>query len=288
MCEDPRVHVVGEIDGRWVVPLAGACFALAARSDRDESARASIYGEGQTLIVVVNLADGRVASRFISNPESLALTLDALLSIPHPGLEKSPKPRPAGPLVSDPDSPKGAPDLGPAVSERGSAMGIDGGVAFGPRVGGPGPEVAVSLSGYAQLRIRAWLVGMGLRGDLVRFRAGDLPPLFEMDTLALALTVARRFSGRVGSFDLGLSPRLVLDTQSAQLVTGEIADSSTDVRCAVFGRLGWGRGAFRLLIEGDLELSPGNLRRDRRIDPSLPILPGWTAGLAAGVTWAEP
>ncbi|MEP6651991.1 MAG: hypothetical protein ABJA82_01450 [Myxococcales bacterium] len=289
VCGDSRVRIIGSPEARWVDPIFRACATLSLMGDRDESAQVRLFVDGPDVLVQVSLEDGRSASRVVHSPEDLEVTLEALLSVP-PVLRgvsrraapatKTPADDPELPVYDEPTAQPGAWD---------DALGLEAGATIGPRLAGPGPQIAASVSGFAQLRLRSWLFGMGMRGDIVEARRGESPPAFEMDTIAIALTMAQRVRLSSSYVDLGVSPRFILDTQSAEIGKGaETSDSKTDVRLALFARLGWGSSKLRLLLEGDVEVSPGHLRRDTRIDPMFPLLPTWTAGVGIGASWSQP
>jgi hypothetical protein len=147
-------------------------------------------------------------------------------------------------------------------------------------------------AGFAQLRAKDWLFGMSVRWDVLQLKSDVAVSNFEMETLAAGLSVARRFRPRFGQMDLGVSPRLVAETQSFQGTSaaemGEQADTQTDVRIGSFARAAFGGAPLRFFMELDAELSPGRLRRDIRIHPALPPLPSWSAGIGLGVMWGEP
>jgi hypothetical protein len=167
------------------------------------------------------------------------------------------------------------------------------GGAAGGRVAGH-RYVSFAPGGFAQLRVDSWLFGMTARWDAVQVRSSTSVPNFEMDTLAAGLSVGRRWSVAPAQIDIGVSPRLIAETQSYQANPAapteatEKADTQTDLRLGAFARIAFGRGAFRPLLELDTEISPSRLRRDIRIDPLLPPLPSWSAGISAGVAWGEP
>lgn len=151
---------------------------------------------------------------------------------------------------------------------------------------------SLAPAGFAQLRARDWLFGMSVRWDVLQWKSDVAASNFEMDTLGAGLSVARRFRPSFGLIDVGLSPRLVAETQSFEGTSpdemGEQADTQTDVRLGAFMRTALSNAPLRLFVELDGELSPGRLRRDIRIHPALPPLPSWSVGIGVGVTWGEP
>lgn len=310
VCEDPRVRIQGRPDGRWLEPIVRACEDLRTMPDADATARVRIVPAGADLIVEVTLKDGRSTLRRVQEPSRLGTTLEALLTVP-----------PTLPATDSPDSRDGSaesPSRGSAdptraerlVDERNGerspvpsspaqpSFGIEIGGALGGRLAAR-EYYSLAPAGFAQLRAREWLFGMSVRWEALQWKSDVVVSNFEMDTLAAGLCVARRFRPSFGSFvmstDIGLSPRLVAETQSFQGAPGasaaeedEQADTQTDVRFGVFARTAFGSAPLRLFVELDGELSPGRLRRDIRLHPALPPLPSWSSGIGLGVTWGEP
>ena len=156
---------------------------------------------------------------------------------------------------------------------------------IGGRVAARG-YLSADLSGVAELRTDSWLFGTLFRWDFVSDKSAPLVAVFEMETVTAGLLVGRRIPFGFGSFDTGLSPRLVVETQTYEAKAGEQSKSATDVRLGAFARLAFGKSSLRALVELDGELSPSRLRRIVQLDPLLPALPAWSAGLTAGVMWA--
>jgi len=167
-------------------------------------------------------------------------------------------------------------------------IGVDLGGLAAARIAGPGPYTSAGVSGFAQLDVGPWGLGVDARWDAFEWISGAGPDL-EMATLALGLTIARRFRLRFGDVDAGVVPRLVAETQSDSVGAGENTLANTDIRGAAFVRAAFGHGRpLRALVELDAELSPNRVRHSYRLDPGLPALPAWSAGLGVGFAWAEP
>jgi hypothetical protein len=146
----------------------------------------------------------------------------------------------------------------------------------------------VAASAFAQIRANEWLFGMSTQWDAFQFKSDARVDNFEMETVGIGISVARRIHPGFGSFDVGMSPRLVAETQSFLTKTIETADTHTDVRIGGFARTAFGHAPWRLFVGLDAELSPARLRRDIRIAPALPPLPSWSTGLSIGVLWGQP
>jgi hypothetical protein len=124
------------------------------------------------------------------------------------------------------------------------------------------------------------------RWDIVEVKSGLHLSEFEMDTVGVGVSVARRLSTNFATFDIGISPRLLVETQSIHpQFNREDADAQTDVRLGAFTHAALGHRTLRPFVELDAELSPARIRRDIRIEPELPVLPSWSAGLGVGVLW---
>ncbi|HVZ72702.1 MAG TPA: hypothetical protein VHJ20_10045 [Polyangia bacterium] len=275
-CGKARFEVEGRVTARWTQAIADACRALADLPDEDATARISARVVGDELALDVHLADGRAATRRVHAPGALASTLEALLAVP----AAPPAPRAVDP--ADPVVPGQPPPKPPSLFD------VEVGGGPGARVAGPGPYVTGALAAFVQLHGARWVVGLGMRWEMLQ-HLRDSPAGFEAETLAVALTAARRLELGVGVLDVGVSPRLVAQTQSVQPNGVELTGTDTDVRMGVFARVGFGGGPVRLLVEADAEVSPTRLRRDVQVAPGgFPDLPVWSVGVTTGVLWGTP
>ena len=180
-CARMGIDIVGDLDGRWSRELVRVCELISALPNRDEGAHATIFGLGHDLLVRVTLPDGRSASRVVGAPEVLVATLEALLSVPQPPGDR-PVSRPSHDreVIADVESPERA-----TRAPAGDRLAVELGAILGTRLSFPGTGTALSAALSAQLRLRSWLVGMGMRGDLLVARAAAAPRGFEMDTIAI-------------------------------------------------------------------------------------------------------
>lgn len=285
-CDD-RVRVEGDVSALWMDAIRSACAALSGTEGTDPTARVRIAQVDGDLAIEVTLADGRFAARRLRSPENVRATLEALLVVPPrptappPALPHEPAPPAAGETWPSTDEPPR-----PTSSKTSDAtFGIDIGGGVGGRVAGTG-YLSLGPSGFGELRVGAWLLGTSIRWEALTEKSAPLVSTFEMETVAAALLVGRRLPLDFGSVDAGISPRLVVETQTYEDNLGEHSDGRTDVRLGAFGRLALGKSALRPALELDAELSPSRLRRAAQIDRTLPALPSWSAGLTAGVTWS--
>jgi hypothetical protein len=294
-CEDARIQVASEVQPRWRAAIERACASLAALPGVDPSARVRIGPIDRDLAVEVTLADGRFASRRVVAPEALLATLEAVLVVPPSDPPADPpvvaeerqqaRPpsnsfAPAWPRAED-SAP--APRLPPAESN----VAVELGGGLGGRVAAHG-YLSAAPAGFAEIRVGSWLLGALLRWDVIGSKSAPLVDVFEMETVVVGLVVARRVALGFGSIDAGLSPRLAVETQTFESGGGEQTLGATDVRLGTFARLAFGRSALRPIVEVDADLSPSRLRRVVQLDPRLPELPSWSAGLSAGLAWTAP
>lgn len=287
-CEDVRIHVDGAISPRWSDAIARACSELAGVKGTDASARVRITPDDEGVTIAVTLADGRSASRRLQSPDHLRSTLEALLALPPTSIAAAPvraTEATTAPLADTGWPPADEPwPSAKSTAER--SLGIDAGGALGGRVAAQG-YVSFAPSGFAELRVGPWLFGGLFRWEAIGKKSAPLVDTFEMTSLAAALFVGRRVPLGFLAIDVGISPRIVVDSQTWETSTGEHDVSSTDIRLGSLGRLLLGRGAVRGLVELDAEISPARLRREVKLDPLLPPLPSWNAGLSAGLLWAS-
>lgn len=254
--------------------------------DSDPTARIRIVPAGQDLIIEIVLKDGRSTLRRVQEPAALKGTLEALLVVPP---APAPADKPASPIPSvtlRTEAPAEKTVNAPPSQDATTTFGVELGGGIGGRVSGQG-YLSLAGDGVARIRVRDWLFGLGVRWDAFQWKSDVALDNFEMETVGASISVARRLPTGFGSVDVGVSPRLVAETQSYLNKNTEIADTQTDVRLGGFTRAAFGHSPWRLYVEADGEFSPGRLRRDIRIDPALPPLPAWSAGLNLGAIWGQ-
>ena len=177
-CAPVAIDIVGDLDKRWFHELVRVCEIISALPNRDQAAHATIFGLGHDLLVHVTLHDGRSASRVVRAPEVLAATLEALMSVPQPHRNHQfSRPAPDPEVLADVESPELV-----TRAPAGDRLTVELGAILGTRLSFPGTGTALSAALSTQLRLRSWLVGMGMRGDLLVARAAGAPRGFEMDT----------------------------------------------------------------------------------------------------------
>jgi hypothetical protein len=283
-CDRLSIRIERPLPARWVEPMARACRELATMQNADPTARLRIRAGGDDLVIEVVLGDGRRAARTMKRTEALRPTLEALLLVP---IEEAPTPAVPAPVEPSPappvpaaavEEPRPAARLGP----REVTVELGGGP--GARIAGNG-YVSFAPAAHAELVVGAWLFGMTVRWDVIQSKSVPAVNVFEMESVAAGLLVGRRFDVGFGTTDVGVAPRLVAESQSYELGKREETRSGTDIRIGTFTRLAFGHAPLRLVLEADAELSPARVRRDVFLDPLLPALPAWSAGLLVGLQW---
>jgi hypothetical protein len=287
MCEDPRIQIEGQPSERWRDAITRSCAALSEMRDSDPTSRVRLVPAGDDLIVEVALEDGRSALRRVRDPGQLKSTLDALLTLPPARHTEPAAPPPAiaqAPSANEPVGPN--PQRPPPAAP--SSSGFEAGMSLGGRMAAR-TYLSIAPSAYAEARLDQLLLGISVRWDIVQVKNDVDLTDFEMTTVGAGFTVARRFRLDFADVDLGVEPRLLVETQSFRTETGvEDADSKTDLRIAAFSRLAFGHTPLRPFVVLDAELSPGRITRDIRVGPELPVLPSWSAGLGIGLAWSQP
>lgn len=286
VCADPRVHVEGELDARWLAPVIDVCEQLGSMTDVDPSARLRIVAAGKDVIVEATLQDGRTAMRRITRPDDLRLTIEALVTLP----PEPPKTAPSKETTTAPLATTTAAQPAPNPTTAASMASIEIGVSGVGRVSGAPTYLTTGPTAYAGLRVDEWLLGVTARWDAYGRKAGGDFSGLEIDGIGAGFLLVRRVArGSVASFDVGASALLLEDSQTYVTPAGdEKSGTSPDARVGLLGRLHVGSEHWRWIVTLDGEVSPSRLRRDIRIDPELPVLPKWSVGLGLGLRWGEP
>ena len=287
-CSGLGIRMEGDLSPQWRAVLERACLDIDQRFT-DPTAQTRISPADRDLAIAVTLADGRSTSRLVHLPEALRPTLEALIVLP-------PERRPSAPAVDVPPPAPSIPsrqELPPAPSPvlpfaaAEPRVGIELGGGVGARLA-ERSYLSLAVDAFAQMRVGSWLLGTAFRWDFLGQKQAPRVSTFETETVSAGLLVARRKTFGFGALDVGVTPRLAVETQTYEGSAGESSLDATDVRLGAFGRLAFGTGALRGLVGLDGELSPTRLRRTLRLDPLLPPLPAWSLGISAGLQWAAP
>lgn len=290
VCEESNVKIEGKANERWSEALAHVCADVAAIRDRDPDASVRVVASDDDVSIDVTLSDGRTATRRVRAPYALRGALEALLALPPaPAAAPAPTARPSEARERPPSPPDGATNIVSSTPPAAGASRRTAELSLGTagRVAGAG-IFSLAPTAEASLFVGDWMLGLSARWDVVQSASAPRAHDFERDSAGVGLVVARRIGARYFDFDLGLSPRLVVETQSHEIDDEDVTFSATDVRLGGFTRLTLGHGAIRPFAMFDVEVSPARLRRNVRLASQLPALPAWGAGLSFGLAWTTP
>ena len=269
---------------RWRSAVEQARLLLDTRADLDRCADLLLENDADRLLVRIVLADGRSATREVEQPAALYATLDALLSVPSSDhrRELAAEPHPVLGLDAKPD-PTTHSNAAPRVELGIGGMGR---VAGAPLYGGAG------LAAFAQLSSNRWLLGVSARWDGSDALLADASPSgFNMQTLALGIDVGVRSTFRSVVVDALVGPQVRVENQEAfggETAADGIGGGTSDVRLDGALRCTTPRsGQLHFFAEGDIDASPKRIARSRRLDPGLPTLPAWSAGVTLGLSWSS-
>jgi hypothetical protein len=280
-CEQPALLLEGSPPARWSSALAALSSRLRRSADLDRCAKLLVRVEGDGLVVRVETADGRTAVRYVDLPEALIRTVEALLVLPLATSEPNDADIPSD---DRPKEPTVQPDR--RLNDRESAH-VEFGVGALGRLSGSALLGGIGLSGFAQVALREWLIGVAARWEpndvLLQQpeRAG-----FNMQTYSIRALLGRCASLGALNLDALVGPAIVAESQEADGPGDGIGGTASDARLNVTLRLfGPSDSHTRLYAAGDIEGSLARLRHQKRLDPELPALPSWSAGLSLGVEW---
>jgi len=152
---------------------------------------------------------------------------------------------------------------------------------------------ALGIAASAQLNLARWLFGVSARWAAVDTLVTDATPSgFNMQTLALGIDLGVRSSFHGFTVDASVGPEVRIENQEAfggEASPDGIGGGTSDVRLDASLRLAMEpSSSVRFFTEADLDASPARLAKARRLDPQLPTLPAWSAGIALGILWSLP
>lgn len=288
-CADERIQIDGEFGAEWVEPLARLCHQFATMKDVDPSARLHITPAGDDVLLEATLGDSRSARRKIQSPDDLFTIVEALtVVIPS---EKPAARQPAAPAAVNVPPPAPKPHVEPKVKPEPKPrdLGVELGAAVEARFSGSPSYLSAGIAGYASIRPDEWFFGVTARWQPSEIPASGAAPGFEMESAGAGFVVGHRVVDTpMVDLDVGASTLVLVDTQSLETRVPDEVGSATDVRFGLLVRALVGRSSWRFAPAIDADLAPTRLRREVRIDPSLPPLPAWSVGLALGASWVEP
>lgn len=234
-------------------------------------------------VLTLTDAHGRSASRPVPSPEEIVPTGEALLAVPgddHP----APAPPPPAPPPPPPPLPEHEPPPAPHPPPADPRLLIE--ALAGVRISAPATAGWMTTRLGAVLPLGEWSVGMYARYDMALAGPRATPAGFDMDAVSAGFSLGRRllrdpFDLRV-TLDPTLSVVMMEAGQEDQIDHPEGARVAFRIGTSARGSFHLA-GAFRGLILIDGELSPAGVAGWRKIHPSLPATPVYTAGVLLGV-----
>ena len=290
-CAGVRIEMGADLGQEWEVAVRQLREELARLGRGDcERVTLSVRRERGAVLLVAAGADGRRAERVLEQAAALVPTaLGLVLSIP-PEPPGSPVHVPSAESSSPPVARDRVPEPSPATTGA-RAVSAWLGFGVGARVGQPTSVVMADIEGRADLLLNHWLLMASFRYapvGIVRDLRLDIDAYHE---IAIGLGVGRSLDVGPISFDFALTPTLVAAKMEGDAKAGEDRDTD-DVRqsdiqlrigASARGLLPVGR-SWRLTFSSDAEIAPAEAAAPVRLDPRLPPLPSWTAGLRVGAT----
>lgn len=281
-CGGLQMGVLGQPPPQWAAAVTDTVLRLRGRDDLDRCARLELEFSGSAMVVHVLTIDGRAAARRVVAPSELAVTVQALVTLP-PTRASAPVP------PSALESPEIVIDAAPRVQRHAPAhfelgLGASTRLAAAPLYGGLG------VQGFAQIELQQWLVAISARWDIVNdLLSSPSPTGFNMQTVAVGGFVGRRFETGGLNLDGQIGPAIVVENQEAEGSADGLGGNAVDVRADALVRLSRaGARQVRFFVSADIDVSPSRLRRSKQIDRGLPSVPSWSAGAQLGILWGTP
>jgi hypothetical protein len=285
-CHGPRLIVAPHLAEVWTQAIEDARVSLRERANLDRCAEVRLEPDQNSLRVQVSLEDGRSATRQVASTAALLPTLEGLLELPAPELR--PEDVWQEPVtVRDEVAPPGPALRATPAPHLEAGLGVMGRVSGNPLYDG------VGIAAFAQLSLSHWLFGVVARWDAVDSLLADAEPSgFNMQTLAIGIDAGARTHLRGFLLDALIGPQIRVENQEAfggQSSPDGVGGGTSDVRLDFSLRLsGPPDSRLRFFGEGDLDASPSRLSKTHRLDPQLPALPSWSAGITLGAAWSLP
>jgi hypothetical protein len=161
------------------------------------------------------------------------------------------------------------------------------GLGAGGRLGGSPTYGSGGISGFANLTLDRWLLGIGAKWDMVQDLVTMASPTgFNMQSFGLGVSLGRRIELGEFNIDATLGPEVMVESQEAEGPADGLGGTASDVRIDLALRASVPRtGRTRFFAAGDADASPSRLRRTKQLDRGLPELPAWSSGLHIGIMW---
>ncbi|MEZ4369229.1 MAG: hypothetical protein R3B07_00330 [Polyangiaceae bacterium] len=307
-CDGPSIRADVELDGVWLSALRDAKRHLAAQANTDTCAEIAVNAHTKGVEVSVRLRDGRRATRVIESPGDLSNALESLTVVPEP-LPKAPSDS-SGTTASSADAPAAATKPNPPRKQFST---LDEGrvepppEAAPPHAGevvrtdvevGLGPALALSVSpsylGYgagahALVERDHWVLQTRFVWHIEDRGTGQaLPSGFNMQQLQLGAGLGRRMELRPLLLDALLGANVNVINQEAfgadpEGIGGAYGDLSLSagLRLAAPAERG-----TRFFVATTVDVFPGRLGREERVDEGLPQLPPVALTLEFGASWS--
>ncbi len=247
---------------------------------------------GASLVLRAVAPGGLETARVVTEPDALVpIALGLLAGAPH---EPSSPRGASGPAAASrseaaaDEPPRSSPVEPRATSPIASALPFGATIALtgGARVTGPTLFWMLDLELRADVRIRDWIVLLNFRYAPVGASPGNVA--LDDDSyneVAVGVGIGRRFALGGAAIDLALTPSLVTVGMESDFPADNTAASASQFRLNASAR--WStplgdRAAFVMVL--DAELAPQALAAQVKLDPHLPPLAAWTAGLRLGAS----
>jgi hypothetical protein len=253
--------------------------------DLDRCASLLLEPLGTAMSVRVDTSASRSATRHIGNPQMLVRTVEALLVLPPPVVGSHGD-------ISDPKELPGEQDeiVQPVAAPSSvRAAHLEVGLGAGGRLGGSPTYGSGGISGFANLALDHWVLGIGAKWDMVQDLVTMASPSgFNMQTFGVGVALGRRFELGQFNVDAMLGPEVTVESQEAEGAADGLGGTASDVRVDLALRASVPRtGKTRFFAAGDADASPSRLRRTKQLDPGLPELPAWSSGIHIGIMWGS-
>ena len=279
-CSGPEITVTVPAGETWRTLRADLVEHLRALHDLDPCARIRVEPHGDGLRVDVETGDGRVASRQVASEAELLRASEALLTLP-------PQPAPSTPASSAAASPLELPPSDPAPTMSAEQAQVELAAGASLRIGGRPLFAGGGLSGFADIVLDRWLLGVSARWDVADVVTEPTLMDYRMISAGIGVNLGRRWQLDHTSLDVLVGPNVVIENQDADYQERDIYGSAADLRLDLGVRIsGPRRSRWRVFFGADAEASPARLKKQRFVDPALPPLPSWSAGLSLGVCWS--
>lgn len=286
-CTGPFLIVKGSLPPSWAEAVDEVRTQIGRQPHFDTCAQLVLIPLGSDLLMHIALADGRAAFREVRSEDALWPTLRAVLLLPPPARS----PDPPSTALDPPNEPSPEADVTqgpPKGPERATPSHLDLGFAGSARIAGAPLYGGAGATAFADVLLDSWLVGVYGRWDI----ADDLvtmaePGGFSMQSFGVGVLLGRRMAVGHWFLDGMAGPEIVVDSQEGDGPGDGVGGEANDVRLDLGFRLsGPDTSHVRFYVAADVDASPARIRRSAQIDPTLPVLPSWSSGLALGIIWS--